>query len=71
MHKHKYYKPPKPSTLPQKPLDTDSRPEFVTDFSDPDKYKLSEAEMIQRKAALQSKNRESARQDLEERRKKL
>jgi hypothetical protein len=41
MQKHKYYKPPKPSTLPQKILDVDSRPEFSTNFSDPDKYKLS------------------------------
>lgn len=42
MHKHKYYKPPKPSNLPQKPINVEIRPEFTTDFTDPDKYKLSE-----------------------------
>jgi hypothetical protein len=71
MQKQKYYRPPKPSTLPQKALDPEARPEFTTDFSDPDKYKLSEFEMIQRKASLQSKNREAAKVDLEERRRKL
>ena len=56
MHKSKYYRAPKPSTLPQR-HSSKPQPQWTTDFSDPDKYKLSEAEMIQRKAALQSKNR--------------
>lgn len=52
--------------MPPKP-----RPDFTTDFVDREKYKLSEAEMIQKKAALQSKNREEAILSLQERRKKL
>lgn len=52
--------------MPPKP-----RPEFTTDFVDREKYKLSEAEMIQKKAALQSKHREEAILSLQERRKKL
>ena len=63
MNKNKYYRAPKPSTLPQRQPNK-PRPQWTTDFSDPDKYKLTESEMIQRKAALQSKNREIARQDL-------
>lgn len=55
MYKSKYYRAPKPQTNPNK--NSKPKPEWTTDFSDPDKYKLSEAEMIQRKAALQSKNR--------------
>lgn len=38
------------------------KPEWTTDFIDRDQYKLSTTEMIQKKASLQSKNRELARQ---------
>ena len=42
------------------------KPEFTTDFVDRDnKYKLSQAEMIQKKASLQSKHREEAREELQ------
>lgn len=52
--------------LPPRP-----KPEFSTDFIDREKYKLSETEMIQKKAALQSKHRQQAIEELQERRKKL
>jgi hypothetical protein len=38
---------------------------------DREKYRLSESEMIQKKAALQSKHRQQAIEELQERRKKL
>jgi hypothetical protein len=52
--------------LPPRP-----KPEFSTDFVDREKYKLSETERIQKKAALQSKHRQQANEELQERRKKL
>ena len=55
MYKAKYYKAPKPPVNPNR--SSKPKPEWTTDFLDHDKYKLSEAEMIQRKASLQSKNR--------------
>ena len=63
MHKSKYYKAPNPAKLPQR-HSSKPRPEWTTDFTEPNKYKLSEAEMIQKKASLQSKNREIAKQSL-------
>lgn len=54
------YKPPppprnasrqQPSSKPPKP-----KPEWNMDFGDTDKYKLTQTEMIQKKAALQSAN---------------
>jgi len=41
------------------------------EFSDPTKYQLSQAEMIEKKASLQSKNINEARDELAERRRKL
>lgn len=55
-----YYKPPpmprstskqQISSKPPKP-----KPEWTTDFGDAEKYKLTQTEMIQKKAALQSAN---------------
>ena len=62
-------KTPTPSPVEKKPAKP--RPEFTTDFVDRDKYKLSQAEMIQKKAALQSRNRQEAAAELQQRRKKL
>lgn len=53
--KNKFSSNSQEKRLPPKP-----KPEFTTDFVDRDKYKLSEVEMIQKKAALQSKNRQEA-----------
>ena len=47
------------------------KPAFSTDFVDREKYKLTPAEMIQKKASLQSKHRQEAIQELQERRMKL
>ena len=58
-------------TQPQKKMPPKPKPEFTTDFIDRDKYKLSQTEMIQKKASLQSKHRDEAIQSLEERRRKL
>lgn len=55
-----YYKPPAPARssskqqLPAKP--PKPRPEWNMDFGDAEKYKLTQSEMIQKKAALQSAN---------------
>lgn len=48
-----------------------TKSEWSTDFTDHSKYKLSESEMIQKKAACQSKHREEARNLVQERTKKL
>lgn len=42
MHKNRYYKAPKPQLKSEKQI-RKSKPEWTTDFSDPNKYKLSEA----------------------------
>lgn len=41
------------------------------DFGDAEKYKLTQSEMIQKKAALQSANMQEAKEQLAERRRKL
>lgn len=57
MFKTKINYPPNGSTSREKKLPPKPKPEFSTDFVDREKYKLSEAEMIQKKASFQSKHR--------------
>ena len=69
------YKPPMPPPArPQSkptPRETRARPEWVSDFSDADKYKLTQAEIIQRKAERQSSHRQAAKEEMAERMRKL
>lgn len=58
-------KPANGSSSREKRMPPKPRPEFSTDFVDREKYKLSEAERIQKKAALQSKHREEAIMELQ------
>ena len=58
-------KGPNGSSSREKRMPPKPRPDFSTDFVDREKYKLPETEMIQKKAALQSKHREEAIQDLQ------
>jgi hypothetical protein len=45
------------STSREKKMPPKPKPDFSTDFIDREKFKLSESEMIQKKASLQSKHR--------------
>lgn len=48
------------------------RPEWIEDFNDTsDRYKISQSELIRRKAERQSSNRQAAKEQLQERMKKL
>ena len=48
------------SNSQEKKMPAKPKPEFSTDFIDREKYKMSETEMIQKKASLQSKHRQEA-----------
>jgi|JI6StandDraft_1071083.scaffolds.fasta_scaffold22504_3 hypothetical protein len=70
MNRKLFYKPPPlPPSDPSKKRKP--RPEWNMEFGDPTKYQLSQAEMIEKKASLQSKNINQAREELAERRRKL
>ena len=70
------YKPPMPQ--PARPKSKaevrqpKARPEWVEDFNDTSaKYKVSQMELIKRKAERQSSNRQAAKEELAERMRKL
>ena len=70
------YKPPMPQPARPKsrvePREAKSRPEWVEDFNDTSaKYRVSQMELIQRKAERQSSNRQVAKEELAERMRKL
>lgn len=70
MNRKVFYRPP-PLPQPNPAKKNKPRPEWNMEFGDPNKYKLSQVEMIEKKASLQSRNLNEAREELAERRRKL